>query len=125
MRRHMQQKKSFEHAILNSKGRGRLAHYAPEGPDGAEAVDAEHAADINEAAEMYSRIIGSNYFTDPPEYKESYGPVSGSVQKHAVHGTSEPLAKSNRMLRQAQASQTSEHSPLQINKYIVCSVRSW
>ena len=66
---------------LNSKGRGRLAHYAPEGPDGAEAVDAVHATDINEAAEMYSRVIGSNYFTNPPEYKESYGPVSSSVQK--------------------------------------------
>ncbi len=66
---------------LNSKDHGWHTHYAPEGPDGAEAVDAAHAADINEVAELHSRTIGSNYFTDPPKYKESYGLVSGSVRK--------------------------------------------
>jgi hypothetical protein len=32
---------------------------------------------------MYSGIIGSNYFTNPPEYKQSYGPVSGRKARSA------------------------------------------
>jgi hypothetical protein len=61
--------------LRSESARRYLGHYAPGGPDGQEALDAEHAKDINEAATMYSGIIGGNYFESPPKYKKSYGPA--------------------------------------------------